>query len=101
MVDSLDATAAVRSAKNATSGNLTRWDLGLDWRLLPSFRLRATGAQATHAPNIGALFDPPQQTCPPCLSDPCVGVRATTNTPVSNACHAAPGTTTQARKASP
>ncbi len=90
-VNSLDATAAVRSAKYSTSGNVTSWNAGLDWSIVPSVRVRATGAQATRAPNIGELFDPPQQTFPTGLSDPCVGVTPSTSTPLGVACRAAPG----------
>ena len=90
-VKSLDATAAVRSAKYSTVGNTTSWNAGLEWEPVSSVKVRATGAQSTRAPNISELFDPPQQTFPTGLSDPCVGVTPTTNTPVGIACRAAPG----------
>ena len=90
-VKSLTATAAVRGSDYTTSGRTTSWNTGLEWEPVADVRVRATAAQSTRAPNISELFDPPQQTFPTGLSDPCVGVTATSTTAVSAACRAAPG----------
>jgi iron complex outermembrane recepter protein len=90
-VVALDATAAVRGAKYSTSGRVTSWNTGLEWTPVRDVRVRATSAQATRAPDINELFAPPLQTFPTGLVDPCVGITATTNTPVAMACRAAPG----------
>jgi len=90
-VDRLEANAAVRAADYSTVGNVTSWNAGVDWTPVSDFRVRTTAAQSTRAPNIDELFQPPQQTFPNGLTDPCVGVTATSTTPVSAACRAATG----------
>ena len=88
---SLAVTAAIRGAKYSTVGSTTSWNTGLEWEPVRSIKVRATGAQSTRAPNIDELFSPPQQTFPTGISDPCVGVTATSTTAASVACRAAPG----------
>ena len=90
-VKALDATAAVRAADYSTAGSVTSWNTGLDWAIASDFRVRATAAQSTRAPNIDELFSPPQQTFPTGLADPCLGVTPTSTTAASVACRAAPG----------
>ncbi|MED5621589.1 TonB-dependent receptor domain-containing protein [Ideonella sp. BN130291] len=85
-VKSLDGTVAVRSAKYSTGSNTTSWNTGLDWAVNSTFRFRATSAVSTRAPNIGELFQGPNQTFPTGLVDPCVGVTATSTGAVSEAC---------------
>ena len=90
-VKSLNATAAVRGSDYTTSGRVTSWNTGLEWEPVADVRVRATSAQSTRAPNISELYDPPQQTFPTGLSDPCLGVTPTSTTAASVACRAAPG----------
>ena len=91
LVKRLDATAAVRAGKYSTTGNITSWNAGVDWALNSVVRFRATSAVSTRAPNIGELFQGPSQTFPPGLTDPCVGVTATSTGAVSVACRADAG----------
>ena len=91
MVKALDATLAVRGGEYSTAGNTTSWNAGVDWALNNTVRVRATSAVSTRAPNIGELFQGPNQTFPPGLSDPCVGVTAVSTGAVSEACRKDPG----------
>ena len=90
-VKSLSLTAAARASDYSTVGSTNSWNVGLEWAPINDVKLRLTGAQSTRAPNISELFDPPQQTFPTGISDPCVGVTATSSDAVSVACRAAPG----------
>lgn len=85
-VKSLDSTLSVRSGKYSTAGNTTSWNAGLDWAINSTLRVRATSAVSTRAPNIGELFQGPNQTFPTGLVDPCVGVTATSAGAISVAC---------------
>lgn len=90
-VKSLDATLAVRGGDYSTAGSATSWNLGGDWAVNSMFRVRATSAVSTRAPNIGELFQGPNQTFPTGLVDPCVGVTATSTGQVSVDCRTDPG----------
>ncbi|NRF70071.1 TonB-dependent receptor [Aquincola sp. S2] len=90
-VKSLDASLAVRSGKYSSAGSTTSWNAGFDWAFNSMFRFRATTAQSTRAPNIGELFQGPNQTFPTGLVDPCVGVTATSTGAISEACRKDPG----------
>lgn len=85
-VKSLDATAAVRSGTYSTAGSATSWNAGLDWGVNSMFRVRATSAVSTRAPNIGELFQGPSQTFPSGLVDPCVGVTTSSTGAIAEAC---------------
>ena len=91
MVKALDGTLAVRAGQYSTSGSTTSWNAGLDWALNSTVRIRATSALSTRAPNIGELFQGPNQTFPAGLVDPCVGVTATSTGAISVACRNDPG----------
>jgi outer membrane receptor protein involved in Fe transport len=88
---SLVATGAVRGAKYSTVGNVTSYNAGLEFSPSRDFKFRGTTAQSTRAPNINELYQPPQQTFPTGLSDPCVGVTATTPGALAVNCRADPG----------
>lgn len=90
-IKSLALTAAARASDYSTVGSTTSWNTGLEWAPVNDVKVRLTGAQSTRAPNISELFDPPQQTFPTGLADPCVGVTATSTSEVSAGCRAAPG----------
>ena len=85
-VKSLDLNAAVRSGDYSSSGSATSWNAGADWAVNSAFRVRATSAVSTRAPNIGELFQGANQTFPTGLVDPCVGVTATSTGKVSEDC---------------
>ena len=86
----LTVSGAVRGGDYSTVGSTLSWNVGTEWALNSQFKIRATKAQSTRAPNIGELFQPPLQNFPS-VSDPCVGVTATSTTPQSAPCRADPG----------
>lgn len=88
---SVSATLAVRGGDYSTVGRVTSRNTGAEWTIVPSLRLRAMQAVSTRAPDIGELFAPPSQTFPTGLSDPCVGVTATSSQPAAARCRADPG----------
>ncbi|QGZ41465.1 TonB-dependent receptor-like protein [Pseudoduganella flava] len=88
---SLDFSGAVRRGNYSTVGYTTSWNAGLEWSPIKDFRFRATRALSTRAPNINELYQPPQQTFPADIVDPCVGVTATSQGARDAACRAAPG----------
>ncbi len=90
-IDSLTARGAVRFSDYSTVGNTVSWNAGLEWSPIPQVRFRAIRALSTRAPNISELYDPPSQTFPTGLNDPCLGVTATSTTSSSDACRADPG----------
>ena len=83
---SIAVTGAVRSAKYSSVGTTTSWNAGAEWAVNSTLRFRATSAVSTRAPNIGELFQGASQTFPAGLTDPCVGVTATSTTAASEAC---------------
>ncbi|UXH77958.1 TonB-dependent receptor plug domain-containing protein [Roseateles amylovorans] len=90
-VKTLDATAAVRQGRYSSVGNTTSWNSGLDWGVNDTFRVRASYAVSTRAPNIGELFQAPSQTFPTGLIDPCQGVTAAEQSTRATRCLANPG----------
>ncbi|ATG76122.1 TonB-dependent receptor domain-containing protein [Pseudoalteromonas sp. 1_2015MBL_MicDiv] len=91
LLDSVTMNAAVRLSDYSTVGNTESWNVGLDWEVTDSLRLRATRARSTRAPNIDELFSPPSQTFPSGLTDPCRGVGSSGNGAVGDACRADTG----------
>ena len=87
---SLALSGAVRSGKYSTVGNTTSWTAALEWSPVSDIRVRATQALAVRAPNINELYSPPSQTFPS-VTDPCVGVTATSVGQYDVACRANPG----------
>jgi iron complex outermembrane recepter protein len=90
-IEQLSLRAAVRAADYSTVGSVLSWNGGFEWSPIPSLRFRVIRALSTRAPNIGELFQPPSQTFPTGVQDPCVGVTATSSDATSVACRAAPG----------
>jgi iron complex outermembrane receptor protein len=80
----------VRSGKYSTVGNTTSWTGAFEWAPVSDIRLRATQALAVRAPNINELYSPPSQTFPS-VTDPCVGVTATSTGQYDVRCRANPG----------
>jgi len=90
-VKALNATLSARASDYSTVGNVSSWNTGLEWSATADLKLRLSRTQSTRAPNINELFSPPSQTFPTGLSDPCVGVTATSTGTVSERCRATPG----------
>lgn len=89
--ESLTLSGAVRGSDYSTVGSTLSWNTALEWAPVRDVRLRATQALSTRAPNINELFSPPSQTFPTGLTDPCIGVTATSTSAASAGCRAAPG----------
>jgi len=90
LAKALGITAAVRGGDYSTVGSTVSWNAGFEWSVNSEIKVRATRALSTRAPNIIELYAPPLQTFPS-VSDPCVGVTATSTTPQSAPCRADPG----------
>ena len=56
-----------------------------------TFKVRATQAVSTRAPNIGELYQGPAQTFPTGISDPCANVLASDTSALGVTCHSYPG----------
>ncbi|MBN7137158.1 TonB-dependent receptor [Lysobacter enzymogenes] len=69
-VQRLSMDLAGRYSDYSTVGETKTWNVGLDWAVNDSFRVRASLAQAVRAPNIGELFNPQTQNFAP-MNDPC------------------------------
>ena len=55
-----ELNGAVRFTDYSTSGSVTTWKVGADWRPVEWLRLRGTRSRDIRAPNIFELFGPPQ-----------------------------------------
>ncbi|MBU2299376.1 MAG: TonB-dependent receptor [Gammaproteobacteria bacterium] len=86
MAKQLNLRGAVRFSDYSTVGNTESWNVALDWAPIDEVRFRAIRALSTRAPNIGELFSPPSQTFPSGLTDPCLGITATTAGAQAEAC---------------
>ncbi|MDX3775200.1 TonB-dependent receptor [Chromatiaceae bacterium AAb-1] len=91
MADQLNLRGAIRFSDYSTVGNTTSWNVALDWAPIPEMRFRLIRAISTRAPNVDELYSPPSQTFPTGLTDPCLGVTATSSGAVAEACRAVPG----------
>jgi len=91
LLESVTMNAAVRLSDYSTVGNTESWNVGLDWAVSDSLRIRATRARSTRAPNIDELFSPPSQTFPSGLNDPCQGVTTSGGGAAGDACRADSG----------
>ncbi|GGY66808.1 TonB-dependent receptor domain-containing protein [Pseudoduganella albidiflava] len=87
----LDFTGAFRRGNYSTVGYASSWNAGVEWSPVSDLKFRATRALSTRAPNINELFQPPQQTFPGDIVDPCEGVTASSQGTRDAACRAAPG----------
>lgn len=89
--NSLSLLGAFRRGDYSTVGYTSSWNAGMEWAPLADLKFRATRALSTRAPNINELFQPPQQTFPADIVDPCEGVTASGGGARGDACRAAPG----------
>ena len=87
----LTALAAFRAGDYSTVGRTNSWNAGFEWTPISDVKVRATRALSTRAPNINELYQAPSQDFPSGLTDPCVGVTATSSGPFAAGCRAAPG----------
>lgn len=82
----LSLRAAGRLSDYSTVGGVETYSVGGEWAPVQDIRFRATYAKSVRAPNVGELFTGPSQTFPSGISDPCVGVTATSTGAVSENC---------------
>jgi iron complex outermembrane receptor protein len=87
---SLSFLGAFRNGKYSTVGTTNSWNAGLEWSPVSDIKFRGTRALSTRAPNISELYQPPSQTFPSDLSDPCEGVTLTTTGAAAVACRTDP-----------
>jgi outer membrane receptor protein involved in Fe transport len=66
----LSLDLAGRYSDYNTIGSTKTWNVGLDWEVLPSLRVRGTVAKAIRAPNIAELYDEQSQNFAT-IADPC------------------------------
>jgi len=93
-VKNLDGTLAYRHGDYSTVGGTNSWNTGLDWAVNSTFRVRATQAVSTRAPNIGDLYLGASQTFPTGIVDPCDGLKATDTSARAMNCRNYPGVVT-------
>ncbi|WP_294356810.1 TonB-dependent receptor [uncultured Sphingomonas sp.] len=79
-----------RISDYSTVGTVYSYSGGVEWSPIEDIRFAGTYARAVRAPNVGELFTGPSQTFPS-VTDPCVGVTATTAGTLGTQCRAAAG----------
>ncbi|WP_375250329.1 TonB-dependent receptor domain-containing protein [Sphingomonas sp.] len=89
----LTVRGAVRVSDYNTIGTTVSYNYGGEWAPVEDIRFRVMQARSVRAPNINELFQAPQQNFPS-VSDPCIGVTATTGGTLGTQCRAAPGVAT-------
>lgn len=55
--DKLSVDGAVRYTDYSTSGGVTTWKGGVDWQIVPDFRVRGTVSRDIRAPNLLELYN--------------------------------------------
>jgi len=91
IIDGLEASMAFRTADYSTVGDAESWNIGLNYAINDTIRLRVIQAKSTRAPNIGELFTPPSETFPSGLNDVCQDITATTPGTTADNCRADAG----------
>jgi outer membrane receptor protein involved in Fe transport len=90
-IKELTFLGAFRHGDYSSIGSTNSWNAGLEWAVNSDVKFRGTRSLSTRAPNIGELYTAPSQTFPTGLTDPCVGVTATSTGAYDAACRANPG----------
>jgi len=86
----LNLLTAYRRGDYSTVGTTNSWNAGFEWAPTSDIKVRGTKALSTRAPNINELFSPPSQDFPS-VTDPCLGVTATSSGTYDAACRADAG----------
>lgn len=86
----LNLRASGRISNYSTVGTVYSYSGGAEWTPVSDIRFSGTYARAVRAPNVGELFTGPSQTFPS-VTDPCVGVTATSGGTLGAQCRAAAG----------
>lgn len=69
-VERLAIDLAARYSDYNTAGSTNTWNVGIDWQIFSTLRMRTTTAQAVRVPSIGELFNPQSQNFAT-INDPC------------------------------
>lgn len=69
-VERLAIDLAARYSDYNTAGSTSTWNVGIDWQIFSTLRMRTTTAQAVRVPSIGELFNPQSQNFAT-INDPC------------------------------
>lgn len=83
-IERLSIDLAGRYSDYNTAGSTTTWNVGIDWQIISSLRLRTTTAQAVRVPSIGELFNPQSQNFAT-INDPCNYLATNPNRPATAA----------------
>ncbi|MEG3181171.1 TonB-dependent receptor domain-containing protein [Sphingomonas sp. LT1P40] len=89
----LTLRGAARVSDYSTVGTFYAYNGGVEWSPVPDIRFRGVYAHAVRAPNIGELFEAPQQGIIS-ITDPCQGVTLASTSATAVNCRAAPGVLT-------
>jgi iron complex outermembrane recepter protein len=87
----LSLRGAVRVSDYSSVGNTLSYNFGGEWAPINDIKFRVINARSVRAPDVNELFQPPQQSFPTGLSDPCRGITAITTGTVATNCRAATG----------
>lgn len=79
-VERLSLDLAGRYSHYDTIGSTKTWNIGFDWQVIPSLRVRGTTAKAVRAPSIGELFNPQSENFAT-INDPCNYAGTNSNRP--------------------
>lgn len=86
----LTLRGAARISDYSTVGSFWAYNGGVEWSPVPDIRIRGVYAKAVRAPNIGELFEAPQQGII-AINDPCLGVTLAATGATAANCRADPG----------
>lgn len=86
----LTLRGAARISDYSTVGSFWAYNGGVEWSPVPDIRIRGVYAHAVRAPNIGELFEAPQQGIIG-INDPCLGVTLAATGATAVNCRADPG----------
>jgi outer membrane receptor protein involved in Fe transport len=90
-VKELSLLGAFRHGDYSSVGSTNSWNAGFEWSLVDDVKFRGTRSLSTRAPNINELYQAPSQDFPSGLTDPCLGVTATSSGKYDALCRANPG----------
>ncbi len=79
-IEHLALDLAGRYSDYSSIGSTKTWNIGLDWQMIPSLRMRGTVARAVRAPSISELFGPQVQNFAT-IADPCNTLPTNSNRP--------------------
>jgi len=82
LIRRLNLDLAGRWSDYNSIGDTKTWNVGLDWEILSSLRVRGTYASAVRAPSIGELYNPQSQNFAT-IADPCSTLSTNSNRPAT------------------